>query len=362
MRCTLLLLAAALSLTAADKKPKKDEWKPMFDGSTLEGWKANEHPESWTVKDGAIRGDGPASHLFYMGEQCVNCEFKAEVRINHGGNSGMYFRTAFGPGFPKGYEAQVDNTHRDPVRTGSLYNFVKVFEQLIPDDTWWTQHVIVEGNHIQIFVNDKKTVDFVDERNTYTSGYLALQQHNAGSVVEFKNLMMKMLPGPRSPLAGTWKLDREQSKFSVGEPPTQLEIRILEEGNGLRYQSQSVTADGQKHGANYFFRLDGYDYRMTGNPAADHVAVEALDQHYVHQGMRTARLRKKFDEHQYQVVTKNGREVIGKATYTVSADGATLTREGSTKHADGQELQYKEVLHKNDPVSLSKNFQMGPPK
>ena len=118
------------------------------------------------------------------------------MRINHGGNSGMYFRTAFGPGFPKGYEAQVDNTHKDPVRTGSLYNFVKVFEQLIPDDTWWTQHVIVEGNHIQIFVNDKKTVDFIDEKNTYTNGYLALQQHNAGSVVEFKNLMMKTLPPP----------------------------------------------------------------------------------------------------------------------------------------------------------------------
>jgi hypothetical protein len=37
-------------------------------------------------------------------------------------------------------------------------------------------------------------VDFVDEKNTYTSGYLALQQHNKGSVVMFKNLMMKPLP------------------------------------------------------------------------------------------------------------------------------------------------------------------------
>jgi hypothetical protein len=362
MRSTWILLAAALSLCAANKKPNKSDWQPMFDGATLEGWKANDHPESWTVKDGVIRGDGPASHLFYMREQCVNCEFKAEVRLNHGGNSGMYFRTAFGPGFPKGYEAQVDNTHRDPVRTGSLYNFVKVLEQLVPDDTWWTQHVIVEGNHIQIFVNDKKTVDFIDEQNTYTSGYLALQQHNAGSVVEFRNLMVKALPPPRSPLAGTWTLEREQSKFSVGEPPTHLQIRILEERNGLRYQSESVTADGQKHGANYFARVDGYDYRMTGNPAADHVAIEPLDQHYVHQTMRAARLRKKFDEYQYQVLTKNGRDVIGKAIYTVSADGTTLTREGSAKHADGVSLEYKEVLHRSDPVKLSKNLDVGPPK
>src|ERR1700675_949912 len=105
MRNVAILLAAAVALSAASK-PKPDEWRMIFDGSSLDGWKANEHPESWTVKDGAIRGDGPASHLFYMNEVCVNCEFKAEVRINHGGNSGMYFRTAFGPGFPRGYKAQ----------------------------------------------------------------------------------------------------------------------------------------------------------------------------------------------------------------------------------------------------------------
>src|SRR5580658_8698820 len=104
---TFLIFAAAVSLYGAHKIPftnhhKADEWKMIFDGTSLDGWKANEHPESWTVKDGAIRGDGPASHLFYMDAKCVNCEFKAEVRINHGGNSGMYVRTAFGPGFPRG--------------------------------------------------------------------------------------------------------------------------------------------------------------------------------------------------------------------------------------------------------------------
>ncbi len=163
----------------------------MFDGKTLNGWKANDNPESWTVKDGAIVGDGERSHLFYMDRQCENGEFKADVRLNHGGNSGMYFRTAFGPGFPKGYEAQVNNTHADWKRTGSLYNFSNVREQLVQDDTWWNQRIVFDGNHIQIFVNDKKVVDYTDEKNTYTNGYFALQQHNKGSVVEFKNLMMK---------------------------------------------------------------------------------------------------------------------------------------------------------------------------
>jgi hypothetical protein len=186
----LMLAMGALMAHNADD----EGWISMFDGKTLNGWKANGHPESWSAKNGEIVGDGEASHLFWMVKECVNCEFKADVKINHGGNSGMYIRAAFGPGFPHGYEAQVDNTHRDPVRTGSLYNFAPFYKQLIPDDTWWNQRVIAQGNHIVIYVNATKTADFTDEKNTYTHGYLALQQHNKGGIVEYKNLYMKPLP------------------------------------------------------------------------------------------------------------------------------------------------------------------------
>jgi hypothetical protein len=280
------------------------------------------------VRNGAITGDGPASHLFYMNEKCVNCEFQAQVRINHGGNSGMYFRTLFEKGFPHGYEAQVDNTHTDPVRTGSLYNFVKVLEQLIPDDTWWKQHIIVEGNHIQIFINDKKTVDYVDEKNTYTSGHLALQQHNAGSVVEFKDFQMKTLPGPKTSLAGTWRLKPEQSKFSVGDVPTKLEIRILEERDGIRYQSASVTPDNQKHGANYWARFDNQDYPLTGAPNSDHVAI------------------RKLDDNTFEIRTKKGSEVIVDTRCVISRDGKTMTREGTAKREAGEPNKFMEVLEK----------------
>jgi hypothetical protein len=190
---TVALLAICLSplpFLSADN----DGWISMFDGKTLNGWKANEHPESWSAKDGAIVGDGDASHLFWIVRKCENCEFKADAKISDGGNSGMYFRTAFGPGFPKGYEAQVNSSHKDPVRSGSLYNFVKIYDQLAPPDTWFNQHIIARGNHIIIEVNNKKVVDYIDEKNTFKEGYLALQQHNKGSIVAFKNLMMRSLP------------------------------------------------------------------------------------------------------------------------------------------------------------------------
>lgn len=332
-KIAFFLAASALILSAKHKKA--DDWIPMFDGSTLDNWKANEHPESWTVKNGAITGDGPASHLFWMKEKCANCEFKAEVKINHGGNSGMYFRTAFGPGFPKGYEAQVDNTHADPVRTGSLYNFVKVFEQLIPDDTWWTQHIIVEGNHIQIFVNDKKTVDFTDEKNTFTDGYLALQQHNAGSVVEFKNLMMRHLPAPESPLAGTWKMIPDQSKFD-GAPPQQFVVRVLDERDGIRWQSALVTSDGKKEGVNFFARVQGYDYMVSGANGYDHISLQDVGRKHVHEIERGMKLRRKPDEHVFEVETKQHYKVVDHMTYTVSADGKTLTIAGDKVQPDGK--------------------------
>ena len=192
MKTAWLVLAAimiACPMTAADE----EGWIRIFDGKTLAGWKANERPENWSVMDGAIHGRGERSHLFYMERECLDCEFKAEAKLTKGSNSGMYFRAQFGPEWPKGYEAQVNNSHGDPIRTGSLYGFVKVFEQLVPDDTWWTQHIIVKGNHIIIMVNGKKTVDYVDARNIYTRGYLALQQHDPGSQVWYRNLMMKVL-------------------------------------------------------------------------------------------------------------------------------------------------------------------------
>lgn len=197
MRLLSWCLAAGLLAAGCHAADAPGGWIRMFDGKTLEGWKASERPESWSVRDGAIVGKGDVSHLFWMKEECTNCEFKAMVRINDGGNSGMYFRAAFGPGWPKGYEAQVNSTHGDWRRTGSLYAISDVKEQLVPPNTWWEQHIIADGNHIIIKVNGKTVVDYVDPKNTYTRGYLALQQHDPGSQVEFKDLMFRRLPEKR---------------------------------------------------------------------------------------------------------------------------------------------------------------------
>ncbi len=169
----------------------EDGWIEMFDGKTLDGWKASESPENWAVEDGCITGKGSRSHLFWMERKCTDCEFRAEVKISDKGNSGMYFRAKFMEGWPEGYEAQVNATHKDWKRTGSLYNFANIKEQLVEPDTWYSQHIIAKGNHIIIKVNGKTVVDYVDEANTHAEGYLALQQHDPGSRVWYRNLKMR---------------------------------------------------------------------------------------------------------------------------------------------------------------------------
>jgi hypothetical protein len=55
------LLLSLLALPAALRG--EDGWIPLFDGRTLDGWKANESGGSFRVVDGQIAVDGPRSHL-----------------------------------------------------------------------------------------------------------------------------------------------------------------------------------------------------------------------------------------------------------------------------------------------------------
>ncbi len=197
IRPTLALLlpvvfAAVPFVANADEKGEK--WVSLFDGKTLGGWKTFDGKGEWVVKHGVIEGSGPASHLFSPRGDYKNFRYRAEVKINDHGNSGMYFRTEMGPGFPKGYEAQVNSTHRDPVRTGSLYNFVPIKKMLVPPDTWFTQEIEAVGNHIIIKVNGEKVVDFVDEKNTFSKGHFAFQQHDPGSKVSIRKIEVMELP------------------------------------------------------------------------------------------------------------------------------------------------------------------------
>jgi len=194
---TVLALAA---LRPAAARPQFERgWTQLFNGKDLTGWKTHpKNPGKWYVKEGVLYSGGKeTSHLFSQRDDYTDFHYRIEAKINDKGNSGQYFRTQFGPGYPKGYEAQINSTHTDPQRTGSLWGFVKVTDMLVKPDEWFTQEVIANGNHIIILVNGKKVVDFVDEKNTYTKGHFAIQAHDPGSQIQVRKIEVKELPGKK---------------------------------------------------------------------------------------------------------------------------------------------------------------------
>ncbi len=203
--CLVATLVFASNLLAADKEAG---FVSIFDGKSMKGWKANENKETWKFEKGNLICEGPRSHLFYVGdkEPFVNFEFKAEVMTTPGSNAGIYFHTRYQEvGWPKyGYEAQVNITHGDPKKTGSLYGVVNVSNPPAKDNEWWTQHIIVKGKHIQIKINGKTVVDYTEPADKkaaspqferrLASGTFALQGHDPKSKVYFRNIRVKRLP------------------------------------------------------------------------------------------------------------------------------------------------------------------------
>jgi hypothetical protein len=198
----LLIVLSTLAANAAD-----DGWITLFDGKTLDGWKANEKPEQWTVIDGAIVAHGTRSHLFYVGNDPAkpadfkNFHFKADVLTKPNSNSGVFFHSKFQKeGWPEaGHEAQVNQTQGDPVKTGSIYNVVKNFVAPAKDDEWFTYEIIVNGQNIETKANGKTIVSYVEPKGIegprkLSSGTFAIQAHDPGSTVIYKNIMVKPLP------------------------------------------------------------------------------------------------------------------------------------------------------------------------
>ncbi len=187
----------------------QDGWIKIFNGKNLDGWKVGENATSFSVVDGAIQIAGPRAHLFYDGpiknHMFKNFEFKAQVMTKPGANSGIYVHTTYQEGgWPsQGYEIQVNNSHTDWKRTGSLYDIVDVKETYAKDNEWYTEYIKVEGKHITIKINDKTVVDYeesdADKRSVngkgriLNSGTFALQAHDPKSVVLYKDIQVKPL-------------------------------------------------------------------------------------------------------------------------------------------------------------------------
>ncbi len=213
MKRNILFFAAILMLTACSSLHKSKSgsgWVSLFDGKSLEGWKASEKPGSFSIEDGSIKVAGPRSHLYYDGpllnHNLKNFEFKASVMTRQGSNSGIYFHTVYqDKGFPdKGFEVQVNNSHTDWKRTAGLYDVKDTREVYVKDDEWFTLYIKVDGKNVTTKINDQTIIEFTESEpavapkghpdRLISSGTFAFQAHDPKSIVFFKDIMVKPLP------------------------------------------------------------------------------------------------------------------------------------------------------------------------
>jgi hypothetical protein len=214
MRIAVYLLTLGPAVAAAD------DWKPLFDGKDLSGWRANNDPDSFQVEDGVlrIRASGKTSaHLFYVGDRTAgtepfkNFELEATVRAEPNSNGGVFVHCDMttrdaAKHLAKGYEIQLNSTAKEKRKTGSLYAVVDLDESPVDETKWFTVRIAVKDKRITVALDGKEVVDYTEppdvvrpkeragRRLSADGGAIALQAHDAGSVWYFKDIRVKRLP------------------------------------------------------------------------------------------------------------------------------------------------------------------------
>jgi len=196
------------------KKERKEGFKALFDGITMDHWKGNN--TDYVVEEGTItmRPSGNSGGNLYSKDTFENFILRFEFLLEPAGNNGLGIRHDFteaGSGY-KGMELQIlDNNHpkysklEESQYHGSVYKIIPAKRGFLkPSGQWNYQEVRAQGDHIQVILNGEMILDghlkeatAAMKEGTFMkevlnkSGHLAFLGH--GSVVKFKNLRIKRL-------------------------------------------------------------------------------------------------------------------------------------------------------------------------
>jgi len=225
-RATLVvaLLAAACSSykTAPAPAPAASAgWTSLFDGRTTTGWRGyrmDSLPAGWQVVDGALTRTGAGGDIISTGTY-TNFELTLEWKISPGGNSGIFYRASEDTDaiYWNAPEMQVldDAKHPDGqsrlTAAGADYAVYPSPAGVVkPAGEWNAVRLVVNGNHVEHWLNGVKVVEYELGSADWTarvaaskfaphlrygkntSGHIGLQDH--GDWVAYKNIQIRVLP------------------------------------------------------------------------------------------------------------------------------------------------------------------------
>ncbi len=208
---SLALCFAPLFALAAVGVARSEEWKPLFNGKDLSGWKAIDGPAtSWKVEDGLLYCSGQGSGWLSTDAEYGNFELELEFRVPAGGNSGVFLRAPHkgNPAYEgmeiqvlDDYDAQYANL-KPTQYCGSLYDLVPAQPRVSKKAGEWQKMTIVcKGKQVKVTLNGTQVVDadlsaHPDKVETHpglkrAAGYIGLQNH--GSRLDYRNIKIRPL-------------------------------------------------------------------------------------------------------------------------------------------------------------------------
>jgi hypothetical protein len=130
-----------------------------------------------------------------------------------------------------------------------------------------------------------------------------------------------------SPQMGTWKLNESKSKFPPGAPKNTMVVYEAA-GDSTKVTVDGVDGDGKATHNEWTGKLDGKDYPLMGDPAAD------------------TRAYKMISAHKLELTNKKGGKVTATGTIVVSEDGKTRTVTVSGMDPAGKKVHSTAVYDK----------------
>ena len=212
----LTLLCLSLAFVAVAAQAQSGDWKQLFDGKDLTGWK-HVGPGDMTVEDGLIQTHGGMGLLYWTGGKLGDCVIRVVFKMrDKNDNSGVFIRIPIEPReawmpVNYGYEVQIDNVAEGEDEyniTGMLYSLTKPLARAgKPGPEWNTMEITLDGPHTIVVLNGVKVTDFTEgdpvpekklafepERGPRPQdGYFGLQNHSKDDIVFFKEVALKML-------------------------------------------------------------------------------------------------------------------------------------------------------------------------
>ncbi|MDE5608684.1 MAG: DUF1080 domain-containing protein [Muribaculaceae bacterium] len=185
--------------------PKKEsEPVAIFNGTDLTGWEPY-GTELWYVTPDSLLvcESGPDKAYGYLATTDYYKDFDLSLKFKQlaNGNSGVFFRSFVEPPVKvHGWQVEVAPKGND---TGGVYEsygrgwLVQIpdeKEEILKEGEWNDMRILVQGDHVQTWLNGEPMADFTDEHIGRAQGRIALQIHDGGGIkVQWKDLVIKAL-------------------------------------------------------------------------------------------------------------------------------------------------------------------------